>query len=264
MNIHQQLPSKIRVAESFAKAASSYDRYAHFQRDVADRLLSGIQGEGVKQILDIGSGTGYCASRLLHQCHDANITSLDIAKPMLGHARQAGTVQRESWVCGDGEELPFIDECFDLVVSSLAMQWCPDPEEFCNEVLRVLEPGGRACISTLAEHTLAELRESWSTIDSYAHVNDFLPCKDIEAVITSVPFSRYEFKNIQERHFYHSFSELCRELKGIGAHNLNTGQAEGLTGKNKFRLVKNVFESNAEEGKGIPVTWDLVLIVLEK
>jgi len=264
MNIHQQLPSKIRVAESFAKAAGSYDRYAHFQRDVADRLLSGIQGEGVKRILDVGSGTGYCASKLLNQCHDANITSLDIAQPMLGHASKAGTMQRESWVCGDGEELPFIDESFDLVVSSLAMQWCPDPEEFCNEIFRVLEPGGRAFISTLAEHTLTELRKSWSAIDSYAHVNDFLPCQDIEKVINAVPFSRVELNNIQENHFYDSFNELCRELKGIGAHNLNSGQAEGLTGKNKIRQVKSDFESNAVEGKGIPVTWDLVLIVLEK
>ena len=264
MNIHQQLPSKMRVAESFAKAAGSYDRYAHFQRDVADRLLSGIQGEGVRQILDVGSGTGYCASRLLHQCHDANITSLDIAQPMLGLARQAGTRQRESWVCGDGEDLPFINESFDLVVSSLAMQWCPDPEVFCKEIFRVLAPAGRACISTLAENTLAELRNSWSALDSYAHVNDFLPCRDIETVINSVPFSRAELNNIQEKHFYHSFNELCRELKGIGAHNLNTGQADGLTGKNKFRLVKADFESNAVEGKGIPVTWDLVLIVLEK
>jgi malonyl-CoA O-methyltransferase len=260
----QMSPSKIRIADSFAKAAGSYDTYAQFQRDVADTLLSRIPDRKTTRILDIGSGTGYCASSLMPVYPQSCITSLDIAEAMLLHARPRGNSECENWVCGDGESLPFFDNSFDLVVSSLAMQWCTDPVMFCQEIFRVLKPGAHAFVSTLAEKTLTELRESWSSIDSFVHVNTFLPYGEIVKCLGQVPFSRVTYDNQQEFCFYSSFNALCKELKGIGAHNINAGQRQGLTGKDKFRKVKAHFERNAETDKGISVTWDIVLIEMEK
>ena len=261
----QQLPPKNRIADSFSRAARHYDDFAHFQRDVADRLLASIETTTeVNTILDIGSGTGYCATRLLERYPHARIVSLDIADAMLTHAKQKGNPERERWVCGDGEGLPFVNNSFDLIVSSLAMQWCHDPALFGREIHRVLKAGGRAFVSTLAENTLAELRASWSTIDSLVHVNSFLPDREISQLINALPFSHADIRHLQEYCYYPSFGALCRELKCIGAHNLNAGQARGLTGKEKVRQVKTHFESKAVKDKGVPVTWDLVLMAMVK
>ena len=162
MNMRHALPDKIRVARSFGKAAGSYDRYAHVQRDIARKLLDPIGPGCADRVLDLGSGTGFCASQLVDRIPAAEIVSLDIAETMLHYASAQGNRDREAWVCGDAEALPFTGDTFDMVVSNLAMQWCPGINCLLDELFRVLKPGGHAYISTLAEFTLAELRSSWA------------------------------------------------------------------------------------------------------
>ena len=264
MTARERQPEAARVARFFGRAAANYDRHARFQRDIADRLVTSIDIRAAQDILDIGSGTGYCARRLQSQFPDCRITNLDLSEAMLDHARGEADQAYQSWICGDAQSLPFRNEAFDLVVSSLTLQWCKRPERFFSELHRVLKPGGRAWISTLAEYTLEELRASWAQVDAYVHVNTFLACGDIEAAMATVPFTGTSLENRREQYYYDSLAALARELKGIGANNINGGQARGLTGKAKLQKLINTFENNHIEGKGIPVTYDLVLIALEK
>lgn len=264
MNLKVHLPEKIRIASSFGNAALSYDRYAHFQRAIAGKLFNKIAPVPVNQILDLGSGTGYCAEHMTEKFPEATVYSIDIAEAMLGYARSKNNDPGQSWICGDAEELPFQKNCFDLVLSNLAMQWCPAPEKIFSELFRVMKPGSHAYISTLAENTLAELREGWARVDSYVHVNSFLTLETIQQATHASAFSKVSVQNHPEQYFYDSLKTLSNELKGIGANNLNAGQATGLTGKEKLQKLKAGFEKNRVPGKGIPVTYDLVLIELVK
>ena len=47
---------------------------------------------------------------------------------------------------GDMRRLPFVDESFDMVASSAAMEYLPDVEEGIYECGRILRPGGRILI----------------------------------------------------------------------------------------------------------------------
>lgn len=268
MNACQRLPDKIRIARSFGRAAGSYDDYARPQREIADKLIDNLTAsappEAAASILDLGSGTGYCATRLQAEFPRAKIFNLDIAEPMLAQARGRGNSACEYWVCGDGEELPFGERLFDLVVSNLTLQWCQNPQRVFSELYRVMRPGSQAWISTLARNTLKELRESWASVDSHVHVNSFLSVSEIEEAARKPPFSSVRVLNGQEVFFYPSLTALTAELKGIGAHNLNSGQSSGLTGKEKLVRLKTHFEANAEPGKGIPVTYDMVMVHLVK
>ena len=60
---------------------------------------------------------------------------------------------------------PFADQSFDLVVSNLTIQWCENPLRVFSELFRVMKPGAQASVSTLAEQTLMELKESWAAVD---------------------------------------------------------------------------------------------------
>ena len=51
---------------------------------------------------------------------------------------------------------------FDLVFSSLMLQWCDDLDAVFTEIARVLNPGGLLLFSTFGPGTLAELREAWA------------------------------------------------------------------------------------------------------
>lgn len=264
MTACQPLPKLDRVARSFGRAAQQYDRYARLQRDVADRLLAAMDVEHAACILDAGSGTGYCGRLLTPRFPAATLVNLDIAEPMLAYARQASASGDQAWVCSDVQALPFRDNSFDLVVSSLTIQWCPRPERFFAELHRVLRPGGRAWVSTLAINTLQELRDSWAAVDGHVHVNRFLPLDDIRGAVESAPFTRTDVHNVEVCYYYDSLSALTSELKGIGANNRNAQQSRGLTGKHKLQQLKAAFERGHVAGKGIPVTYDLVTIAVEK
>ena len=225
--------------------------------------------EKPEEILDIGSGTGYCANKLSTQFSTSEITSLDIAFDMLSFAKKSilqkgGECQRQQWLCGDAEELPFSDNSFDLVVSNLAIQWCENPQQVFKELFRVMKPGAQAWVSTLAEQTLVELKESWARVDTCVHVNNFLSFENIVQLLEDRPFSGKNYVHEQQTYFYESLVALANELKGIGAHNQNSGQPTGLTGKRKLKQLKQDFERKYITGKGISVTYDLVLLHLIK
>lgn len=42
----------------------------------------------------------------------------------------------------DGLDLPFRDDCFDLVLSQAVLEHVVDPQRYVDEVFRVLRPGG--------------------------------------------------------------------------------------------------------------------------
>ncbi len=268
MSSVQRLPDKNRIAHAFGKAASSYDSYACLQRDIANKLFSHLDVSEPVSILDLGSGTGYCAGILSQRFPDATIISLDLANAMLRYARANSNKQQqdtsEFWLCGDAENLPFADQSFDLVISNLTIQWCENPHRVFSELFRVMKSGAQASVSTLAEQTLMELKESWAAVDSYVHVNEFLSCEKIVQFSESQPFASAKNIHTREIWYYDSLGALTNELKGIGAHNQNSGQASGLTGKSKLKKLKQTFENRRVDGKGIPVTYDLVQLHLVK
>jgi SAM-dependent methyltransferase len=45
-------------------------------------------------------------------------------------------------VIGVGEHLPFVDDCFDAVISVAVLEHVRDPFSCANELIRVLKPGG--------------------------------------------------------------------------------------------------------------------------
>ncbi len=268
MNSFQRLPGKKRIAHAFGQAAASYDSYACLQRDIGDKLFSHIDLEEPVSILDLGSGTGYCAGILAQRFPNATITSLDLADAMLRYAKASSNKEKQNinefWLCGDAENLPFIDQSFDLVISNLTIQWCEDPLKVFSELFRVMKPGAQVSVSTLAEQTLMELKESWAAVDSYVHVNEFLSCEKIIQFSETQPFTSANNIHTREIWYYDSLGALTNELKGIGAHNQNSGQPSGLTGKSKLKKLMQTFEKKRIEGKGIPVTYDLVQLHLVK
>lgn len=264
MSVSRVMPDKMRVAKSFGNAAASYDRFAQLQRDIADMLFARLAARPARRILDLGSGTGYCANHLRAAYPDATVTSLDIAEAMLVRAKSGALSSAGHFVCADAEALPLADAGFDLVLSNLTLQWCQDPARVFRELHRVMQPGACALVSTLAEHTLQELKDSWRQVDGFVHVNNFLPLDALERAVATAPFSRADMYRSRETWYYGSLGELTRELKGIGAHNLNAGQASGLTGRDKLARLKRAFESRHVPGQGIPVTYDLVIMRLVK
>lgn len=93
------------------------------------------------RILDIASGTGYAARRLKQQYPQAEVLGLDLSPQMVAIARHEAQDEglEISFEVGDGARLDFGDASFDLVV-------CQNSPPFCDEMVRVLRPRGKALI----------------------------------------------------------------------------------------------------------------------
>ncbi|UTW03821.1 malonyl-ACP O-methyltransferase BioC [Amphritea atlantica] len=247
---------KPQIAESFSRAAVSYDSVAQLQRRIGHNLLSELSPSSAKVVLDLGCGTGYFAPLLTEQLNPQQLVCLDLARGMLEYARQTRVTPNTLWLCGDAESLPLADNSVDLIFSSLAIQWCEDLPALFSEVSRVLKPGGRFLFSTLGPETLYELREAWSTVDRYQHVNRFVSLSSLQASADSY-LREVTLKAAEEVLLYDQLRGLTSELKGIGAHNISAGRQSGLTGKARINAFKQAYEAFRRSDGKLPATYQV-------
>lgn len=248
------------VRASFGRAASDYDRVAVLQREVGERLLERLDTIRVmpERILDLGTGTGYIAHALVKRYRGARVVALDIAQPMLVQARRrAGWWRRPRFVCGDVERLPFASQSVDMLLSNLTLQWCNSLDAVFAEFRRVLRPGGALLFTTFGPDTLRELRASWAAADTYAHVNAFL---DMYVVGDAMVRAGLMDSVLDVERFtltYPDLNALAHDLKTLGAHNVNAGRARGLTGRGRWRVVREAYEEYRVQGM-LPATYEVI------
>lgn len=254
---------KRTIARSFSRAAASYDAVAGLQRSVGEALVRQLtQITSPSRVLDLGCGTGYFCSQLAQRFPAAQLVGLDLAEAMVRFARDRTRAAAVNgyWLCGDAEQLPLQTSAVDVVFSSLVIQWCDDLPRLFAELQRVLKPGGRVAFSTLGPATLHELKAAWSAVDNDVHVNDFQPAEVVERALRQAGFQIEQWQVEQRVLHFSRVGELTRELKSLGAHNMNPGRAEGLTGRQKITRLKNAYEA-FRTVDGLPATYEVIYSV---
>jgi SAM-dependent methyltransferase len=94
--------------------------------------------------LEIGAGTGYFSLNLVMQGILSEVTCTDVSPGMLEMLEASAErlhLDVETVVC-DAENLPFEDNCFDVVFGHAVLHHIPDLEQAFREFRRVLKPGG--------------------------------------------------------------------------------------------------------------------------
>lgn len=115
-------------------------------------------------VLDIASGDGVLAELLSphakrYVCVDTSSRVVVAASERLRRFSNVEVLE------GDMHALAFEDASFDLVVLMHALTYSTRPAQAVGEAARMLRPGGRLLLSSLARH------EHQSTVSAYSHVN---------------------------------------------------------------------------------------------
>ncbi len=115
-------------------------------------------------VLDIASGDGVLAELLSphaerYVCIDSSQRVVNAASERLRRFENVEVIE------GDMHTLPFPDASFDLVVLMHALTYAEKPAKAVAEAARVLRPGGRLLLSSLARH------EHRAVVEAYGHVN---------------------------------------------------------------------------------------------
>jgi len=141
------------VTFTVRELSEKYDRFARWYdwvEDVPDLLgVSKLRRRLLRQasgrILEIAVGTG---KNLRYYPQGCRITAVDVSKAMLDVARRhADELSLSvSFLLADAETLPFPDQGFDTVVSSLSTCTFPNPTSALREMARVCKPSGRVLL----------------------------------------------------------------------------------------------------------------------
>tara|TARA_R110002050_G_scaffold9504_1_gene33104 strand:+ start:245397 stop:246293 length:897 start_codon:yes stop_codon:yes gene_type:complete len=267
--MNNELPNKNLVARSFGNAAAHYDDVAVLQRQTGDELLDRLSLVTLqpKRILDLGVGTGRNLSLLAKHYPEAQLLALDIAPAMLQHARQRYQkalglkrwlpyAKAPHYLAGDAEQLPLADNSVDLVFANLALQWC-DPRTSFAEIQRILRPGGLLMFTTLGPDTLSELRHAWAEVDDYPHVNMFYDMHDVGEAMMAAGLAEPVLDTDRYTLTYDSAMTLMKDLKVLGARNVNSGRRRGLTGKDTIKQVGDAYEQFRRDNL-LPATYEVV------
>lgn len=259
------LPDKRWVRNSFSRAAATYDEIAVLQREVGQRMLERLALIRIdpKCVVDVGCGPGRWTRALAQRYPQAHVIGLDIALGMVQHAARRGSWwqrwrSKTTWVCGDAEALPLADQSVDLLFSNLTLQWCRHLDAPFAEFQRVLRPGGLLMFSSFGPDTLKELRQSWSKVDNYNHVNAFIDMHDVGDALIRTGFSDPVMDVENYTLTYRDLMLLMRELKAIGAHNVTQGRPAGLTGRAKLAALTRAYESFRRADGLLPCTYEVV------
>ena len=115
-------------------------------RRTVDRMAATVGDLAGKAVLDIGSGYGGGARRIVSEHGAGHVTCLNIAPAENERNRkltaEQGLEDRVAVVEGSFDDLPFEDGSFDVVWSQDAILHAPDRGAVLSEVARVLKPGG--------------------------------------------------------------------------------------------------------------------------
>jgi malonyl-CoA O-methyltransferase len=248
------------VQRSFSRAADRYDATAVLQARVRDELVDRLELVRVapEVVLDLGTGTGNALPALRARYGTSRLVALDMAPGMLARvAAQHASVPGVDLVCADAARLPLKERSVGLIVSNLMLQWCNDPDQVFHECRRVLREGGLLTFSTFGPDTLFELRRAWSAADSATHVNRFIDMHDLGDAMLRAGFAEPVMDVDRCTLTYADARGLMRDLKAIGAHNVNAGRARGLTGRATLARMIDAYEEFRRDGR-LPATYEIV------
>ena len=131
---------------SFAVQAPNFDsKSVNFtKKEYLDYTINAASPAGTDIVLEVAAGTCACGRAFAPMVH--TVVCLDATAPMLQVGKQDAAenhLDNMVFVKGYAEELPFLDNSFDIVLSRLAFHHFTDTDSVFREMVRVLKPGGK-------------------------------------------------------------------------------------------------------------------------
>lgn len=212
--------NKLKVRSNFDSAAQSYDLYAGPQKLISERLAERIlravppTSRPIK-ILEIGCGTGFLTEQLLPFFPNAEIVVSDVSESMVKACKEKFADSKITPLVMDGELPSFKESSFDLIVSSLTLQWFGSTQSSLAELGKLLRPGGQIFFSTLGERSFQEIREIYH---KFSLRSGFQQLETLDGLNDLMPDNCHSCMEEEELPYYYTSAiSFMRSIKQIGA-----------------------------------------------
>jgi len=271
---------KQQVKLHFSKNASNYDQYAHVQKKMRDILIEFMLQNNkdtlkVKNILEIGCGTGYLTCALTELFPSAHITAVDIAPGMITEIKSKLKNNSVDFICGDIEEMD-LTNTYDIIISNATFQWFNHMPITMKKLYATLNANGMLCFSTFGKYTFHELNECFdktkqamsikgpiSPGQSFYNLNELATlCED--AVRNEINDNEIvvQSKEIFEYEYFNNCTDFFYSIKKVGANNSNKDSRR--TSPAFIKKVINLYNENFRENNKVKATYHCLFYKMMK
>lgn len=166
------------IQQSFSEQAGGFNSKSYHlsKAEYENYMIEKTAPAKEDTVLEVAAGTCICGRAFAHQA--AHVICLDATDAMLSVGKEEAEKEKLSnmtFVRGVAEELPFLDNSFEIVISRLAFHHFVNPKEIFAEMKRVLRPGGKLVLMDMT----VEQEKLRDEVDRIERMRDFSHVKDL-------------------------------------------------------------------------------------
>ncbi len=157
-------------AENFERTELNFTKEGYL-----NYILSCVVPHKQDIILEVAAGTCACGRSFAPLAH--TVVCLDATHPMLTVGKEkadSSHMNNMIFIKGYAEELPFLNENFDIAFSRLGFHHFADTKTVFSEMVRVLRPGGKLVLIDMeaADEELRNTEDEIETLRDPSHVRN--------------------------------------------------------------------------------------------
>uniref|UniRef100_A0A3Q1FW96 Arginine-hydroxylase NDUFAF5, mitochondrial n=1 Tax=Acanthochromis polyacanthus TaxID=80966 RepID=A0A3Q1FW96_9TELE len=167
----------------------------------------------------------------------------------------------------DEEFLPFKENTFDLVLSSLSLHWINDLPGVLRQIQQVLKPDGVFIGAMVGGDTLYELRCSLQLAESEreggfsAHVSPFTAVTDLGNLLGGAGFSLLTVDVDEVQVHYPGMMEVMTDLQGMGESNCAWNRRSLLHRDTMLAAAAVYREMYGNQDGSVPATFEILYMI---
>jgi SAM-dependent methyltransferase len=139
--------AQLKAKQAEAWSSAPWEEAEHTLATVHEHLIAALEPRTGERWLDVATGTGAVAVRAAAAGADVIGIDLSTRQIEVARARAADAGLAVSFEVADAENLPYGNESFDVVSSSMGLIFAPDHARAAEELARVCRRGGRVAFT---------------------------------------------------------------------------------------------------------------------
>lgn len=190
--------TKQRVLKTdYSKIAEYYDKVRPMPvKTLLSKIIKYGKIDSNCTVLDVGCGTGRFPLGI-STMKNPIVCGLEPSIEMLKQAIVKGKSGNVLWIRGDGQKLPFQDDCFNCIYMTLVIHHIENKEMALQEIHRVLKKGGNCVIMTtshsrIKKHILHDF-PGITAID----LKRFPSVQSLKKAMTKIGFNNIQYHVVQ-------------------------------------------------------------------